>query len=183
MEIKGFLGLCLHATRELIISNLVLSIFDRQDFLILREFMSKESHLVRLHQFIYQRLSKDNILSKGLSIYRQIPRNASYPYLTFGRVLLLDKSVKDLVRMYCLSDIHLYARDVNMDQVLLWSERVKQVLVATNLSWQGLYISEINFLQMEIDLSSDGKTHKATMKFKFNLEERHGGSKRLASIA
>ena len=145
--------------------------------------MSKDSQLVRLQQFIYRKLSADVVLKKGLGIYRQLPRNAAYPYLVFGRVVVLDKSVKDVVRIYCLSDLCLYARDVNMDQILLWSERIKKVLVATNVLWQGLCISEINFLQMEVDLNSDGKTYKAAMKFKFNLEENYGGAKRLASIA
>ena len=143
----------------------------------------KSSYFTKLQRFIFYKLSTNIYLKKKLKIYRKVPKGSHFPFLSLGKLLVFNRSVKDLVRIHFLHEIRIYSKDETIEEILSWGEVIKKELLGTNIVWNGLFVTEISFLQMELDVMSDGYTNKMVMKFKFNIEDKDAGAKRIANVA
>jgi hypothetical protein len=143
----------------------------------------KKSYFIALQRLIYNKLVSNMHLKSKLKIYRKVPKDSQFPFLFLGKMLVFDRSVKDFTRVYFLHDIIIYSQNETIEDILSWGEIVKNELVGQNIKYEGVYISEISFLQMELDVMSDGFTNKMIMKFKFNVEGDDVSSKRIANVA
>lgn len=143
----------------------------------------KKSYFIALQRLIYNKLISNVHLKDKLKIYRKVPKDSQFPFLFLGKMLVFDRSVKDVTRVYFLHDIAIYSQNETIEEILSWGEIVKRELIGHNIKYEGVYIAEISFLQMELDVMSDGFTNKMIMKFKFNIEERDDSSKRIANVA
>lgn len=143
----------------------------------------KNSYFIKLQRFIYNKLSTNFYLKKQLKIHRKIPKDSKYPFMCLGKMLVFDKSLKDILRVHFLHEIRVYSREDSIEEILLWGEIIKKELSGRNISWSGIHITEINFLQMELDVMSDGITNKMVMKFKFNIEDTNVSSERIINAA
>lgn len=97
--------------------------------------------------------------------------------------MVFDHSVKDLVRVHFLHEIRIFSKEDTIEEILSWGEAIKKILSGTNIEWNGIRIMEISFLQMELDVMSDGYTNKMVMKFKFNIEDIDVSAERIANVA
>lgn len=143
----------------------------------------KNSYFIKLQQFIFYKLSTNVCLKKKLKVYRKIPKGCQFPLLSLGKLLVFDRSVKDLVRIHFLHEIRIFSKDETIEEMLSWGEVIKKVLSGTNIVWKRLRITEISFLQMELDVMSDGYTNKMVMKFRFNIEGMDVSAERIANVA
>ncbi|MBP9792033.1 MAG: hypothetical protein KBC27_02370 [Rickettsiales bacterium] len=143
----------------------------------------KKSYFIALQRLIYNKLVSNVHLKHKLKIYRKVPKDSQFPLLFLGKMLVFDRSVKDITRVYFLHDIAIYSQNESIEDILSWGEIVKNELVGQNIKYEGVYITEVSFLQMELDVMSDGFTNKMVMKFKFNVEGDDVSSKRIANVA
>lgn len=143
----------------------------------------KNSYFIKLQQFIFSRLSANTFLKNKLKVYRKIPKGCKFPFLSLGKLMVFDRSVKDLVRVHFLHEIRIFSKEETIEEVLSWGEVIKRSLSGTNVVWNGMRIIEISFLQMELDVMSDGYTNKMVMKFKFNIGDIDVSAERIANVA
>ena len=129
----------------------------------------KKSYFIELQRFIYNKLGSSVHLNK-LRVYRKIPKDSRFPFIFLGKIMVFDRSLKDIMRVHFLHEVAVFSREDSIEDILSWGEVIKRELVGNNISCNDFCITEISFLQMELDVMSDGLTNKMLMKFKFSSE-------------
>lgn len=138
---------------------------------------------LELQKFLYTKLSKDKSLSQGLRIFSQVPKDTPFPYLYLGKFTVINSSLKGCYRMHSVNEIHLYSQDNSIEEILNWMDGVKNILRLHDVSLKGLHISEVEFLQMTVDVMQDAKTHRAVSKFRVIMEDGNGSTQRFPNVA
>ena len=77
--------------------------------------------------------------------------------------------------MYFVNDVHLYSQDSSTEEILCWSNEIKEALNTYNVPLQGCDVVETCFLQMTMDIMPDSRVHKVSSKFRIIIEEKNGG--------
>jgi hypothetical protein len=112
-----------------------------------------------------------------------VPKDTKYPFVVLGKLLVFDRSVKDVARVHFLQEIRAYSIDESIETILSWGEVIKKELCGRNIVLGLLSITEVLFLEMELDVMTDGRTYKMIMKFKFNVGGINVGSERITNAA
>jgi hypothetical protein len=143
----------------------------------------KTNMFLDIQQYVYQSLKANKELSKDLQIFSQIPKDTPFPYLYLGKFIVINRSLKELIKMYFVNEIHLYSQDHSTEEILNWVSEIKNTLQLRNISLGKCHINEIEFLQMNLDIMSDAKTHRVIGKFRIIVEENYGSTKRIFDAA
>jgi hypothetical protein len=128
-----------------------------------------------VQKHLYDSLRTNEILSKDVKIFHQVPKDTAYPYIYIGKFSVISKATKDNNRMYFVNDVHLYSQDSSTEEILCWSNEIKEALNTHNVPLQGCDVVETCFLQMTMDIMPDSRVHKVSSKFRIIIEEKNGG--------
>lgn len=143
----------------------------------------KTNMFLEIQKFLYQKLAGNKDLVQDLRIFSQIPKNTPYPYLYLGRFTVVNRSLKGLLRMHFVNEIHLYSQEHSLEEILIWMDEIKQTLRMENVALPKCHISEVEFLQMTLDIMPDGHTHRVISKFRIITEETNGSTQRIINVA
>lgn len=136
-----------------------------------------------VQKHLYDSLRANEILSKDVKIFHQVPKDTAYPYIYIGKFSVISKATKDNNRMYFVNNVHLYSQDSSVEEILCWSNEIKSALNTYNVPLNGCDVIETCFLHMEMDIMPDSKVHRVSSKFRIVVEERNDRLQRKLSAA
>ncbi|MCH9753536.1 MAG: hypothetical protein K0T99_01380 [Alphaproteobacteria bacterium] len=127
-----------------------------------------------VQSYLYDTLCKNKRLSQDLKIYNQVPKDTPYPYIYIGGFSVINRSTKNNSRMYFVNEIHIYAKDHSVEEILHWTNEIKSAMKIRDSYLEDCHIVETEFLQMSLEVMPDSKIYRVINKFRIIVEELDG---------
>ncbi len=143
----------------------------------------KKNIFCEVQQHIYNSLLKNEKLHQNLQIFSQVPKNTDFPYLYLGKFTVINRSVKESIKMYFVNEIRLYSNKNSSLEMLNWFAEIKDTLCGYNIQIGKCHINEISFLQMNFETMPESKINYINGKFRIIVEENNDDIQRIFNAA
>lgn len=116
---------------------------------------------------IYEILKSDNILNKELkSIYLNIKKDASLPYVLINLLKLRDLSIEGKHSYEIEFEILLFTKDKNQEKILKTANHILDLLAINNLSSDLYNTAGLKFINAEWSRGNDPNLTKISLIYK-----------------
>jgi len=122
-----------------------------------------------LQKGIYEALASDAALSGllgGAHVYDSVPRQAAFPYVTFGRMVSRDWSTGSGAGREHFFTLHVWSRNRGYKQAQTIIGAVNDVLHDASLGLADHILVNLRFELSEMRRARDGETIHAVMRFR-----------------
>lgn len=122
-----------------------------------------------LQKALYQRLSTDQGVVAALGgpkVFDDVPRTATYPYVTFGAARSDDWSTGDSDGREHVAVVNVWSRAGGRREVLAVSEAIRAALEAGDLTPAGHRVVLLRLEAVETRRGGDGETYQASLRIR-----------------
>ncbi len=133
-----------------------------------------------LQMAIYKTLAENSEITTRLGaarVYDRVPRNATFPYITFGRTRVLDWSTSTEQGEEHTLSLHVWSREKGRQFVLKTMDAIVRALDHAPLNVMDHHVISFQHERSEAVLEADRRTHHGMMRFRVITEPKVENSK------
>lgn len=122
-----------------------------------------------LQKALYQRLSTDAGVVAALGgpkVFDDVPRAATFPYVTFGAARSDDWSTGDSEGREHIAVVNVWSRAGGRREALTVAEAIRAALAAGDLTLNGHRVVLMRLEAVETRRGADGETYQASLRLK-----------------
>lgn len=126
-----------------------------------------------LQKAVFEALSADVDLTALIGadkIFDDVPRNAEYPYVTFGLSQLRDWETGTETGQEHLFSLHVWSRENGRKEVYETLGLLQSVLHDASLTLEGYRLINIRYEFSEARRETDGETYRGLVRFRATTE-------------
>lgn len=107
----------------------------------------------------------------GQKLFDDVPRSASFPYVTFGAGQTVDRSSSDGTGYQHTLILNVWSRSGGRKEVLAIVELVRAAVLKQPVDLDDFCVVLARLEAVDVRRGSDGETYQGAMRFSFFIEE------------